>query len=335
MVLLRHAATAFSVHKRIPDNGLYDSASGVDWGGARYGLSSEARMGRSVRLLRQMAVGVVLLFLPGCSTWSPAASSSSSFDLPRPQMSPDSVVLEIAIVHFPESADEGQWWQQVDEQALPHEMRQRLIENGLRCGIIRGALPDALRDQLESQRAAVQAVDPENSPGGSPGGEQRLQSRSGKRNKILISDVQPSLAVLVPKGNRLTGQTLTDAQCVFSVKSFSRGDGRADLEVTPEIEHGQARQKWLGQAHEGTFRLDANRERLILESLRIRPTLSPGQMLAITVTSSSKGLGRQFCVANANGPPERRVLLIRLAQTQLDDLFTDGTSQDPLTTPLE
>lgn len=277
----------------------------------------------------------LLLCLPACATWSPPPSSSSAFDLPRPQMSPDSVVLEIAIVHFPESTEEGEWWKLVDEQSLPREMRQRLNENGLRCGIIRGALPDVLRDQLESQRAAAQAVDPENSPGGSLGGEQRLQSRSGKRNKILISDVQPSLAVLVPRGNRLTGQTLADAQCVFSVKSFARGDGRADLEVTPEIEHGQARQKWLGQAHEGTFRLDANRERLILESLRIRPTLSPGQILALTVTPTRKGLGRQFCVANVNGPPERRVLLIRLAQTQIDDLFTDGAAQAPLTTPLE
>ncbi|MFO0817204.1 MAG: hypothetical protein U1A77_04640 [Pirellulales bacterium] len=250
-------------------------------------------------------------------------------------MSPDTVVLEVATAHFPETAEGEAWWRAVDEQAVPHDLRERMAENGFRCGVIRGTLPDELREQLATQRDAAREVDPENSPSLSMTGEQRLQSRAGKRSKILISEIQPTMAILVPQGDRLTGQTLSDAQCIFSLKSFPRGDGRADIEITPEIEHGISKQKWIGQAHEGTFRIDANRERLILETLRVRSTLAPGQIFVVSSTRESKGVGRQFCVSSSQGPPERRTLLIRLAQTQIDDLFSEQVTSDPLTTPLD
>ncbi|MFO0870152.1 MAG: hypothetical protein U0935_14580 [Pirellulales bacterium] len=250
-------------------------------------------------------------------------------------MSPDSVVLEVAVVHFPESSVDGDWWRQVDEQALPHELRQRLADNGFRSGVIRGALPESLREQLDRQRAATRDVDPENGPGIMPTSEQRLQIRAGKRSKILLTEVQPSLAVLLPDSERISGRTLSNAQCLFSVRSYPQGDGRSEVELVPEIEHGEARQKWVGQAQEGTFRLDANRERLILESLRIRTLLAPGQLLVVSSATANKGLGRQFCSLTSSGPPETRVLLVRLAQTQIDDLFSEQTTHDPLTTPLD
>lgn len=250
-------------------------------------------------------------------------------------MSPDTVVLEVATVYFSGADRSEEWWNSVDEQGIPLDVRQRLLDNGFRCGVIRGVLPEEVREQLEAQREATREVDPENSPTLSMTGEQRLQSRAGKRSKILISEFLPTMAVLVPQGERLTGQTLTDAQCIFSLKSFPRGDGRADIEITPEIEHGVSKQKWVGQAHEGTFRIDANRERLILETLRVRSTLAPGQILVVSSTPECKGVGRQFCRTNGNGPPERRTVLIRLAQTQVDDLFSEQVVADPLTTPLD
>jgi hypothetical protein len=293
---------------------------------------------RTPSFLQLLAFGPLLLasllLNIGCAYW-PAPTGESTLELPRPQMSPDTVVLEVATVHFPETADGEGWWRVVDEQAVPHELRERMAENGFRCGVIRGSLPDELRDQLDTQRMATREVDPENSPSLSMTGEQRLQSRAGKRSKILISEIQSTMAILVPQGERLTGQTLSDAQCLFSLKSFPRGDGRADIEITPEIEHGISKQKWIGQAHEGTFRIDANRERLILETLRVRSTLAPGQIFVVSSTPESKGVGRQFCVSSSQGPPERRTLLIRLAQTQIDDLFSEQVTSDPLTTPLD
>jgi len=251
-------------------------------------------------------------------------------------MSPDSVVLEVAILHLPIDGADAAWWEALDEQALDSEIRRRCAENGFRSGLVRGSIPDQLDGQLRQQREAHKSVDPENGPPLSGGGEQRLQCRAGKRNKILISDVYPTLAALFPTGDRLTGKTLDNAQCLFSVRSFPRGDGSVELEITPEIEYGQARQRWVGQAHEGTFRLDSNRERLSLETLRIRPKLEPGQVFLLTCTPEIKGLGRHFCSESPDGgPPERRVLLIRLAQTQVDDLFTEQGGQDALTTAID
>ena len=270
----------------------------------------------------------------GCSSWS-SPKKVGSFKLGQPQMSPDSVVLEVVILHLPEEGPQEPWWDALDEQALDHSLRTRLAENGFRAGLVRGRIPDQLESQLQSQRAAQAGIDPENQPAG-VGGEQRLQCRAGKRNKILLSDVYPTLAALVPSGDRLTGRTLENAQCLLSVRSFPRGDGGVELEITPEIEHGQARQRWVGQAHEGTYRLDSNRERLSLEPLRIRPTLEPGQVLALSCASQIKGLGRQFFSEIPGGAaPERRVLLIRLAQTQIDNLFSEQGGHDPLATSLD
>ncbi|MFO0901382.1 MAG: hypothetical protein U0939_00175 [Pirellulales bacterium] len=282
----------------------------------------------------RLACFFLAVVLSGCSTWN-SPKNEGGFKLGQPQMSPDSVVLEVVILHLPEDGGDEPWWSGLDEQALDHALRLRLAENGFRAGIVRGRIPEQLESQLGSQRESQAGIDPENQPAG-VAGEQRLQCRAGKRNKILLSDVYPTLAALVPNGERLTGRTLENAQCLLSVRSFPRGDGGVELEITPEIEHGQARQRWVGQAHEGTYRLDSNRERLSLESLRIRPTLEPGQVLAVSCAPEIKGLGRQFFSDIPGGSaPERRVLLIRLAQTQIDDLFSEQGGRDPLTTSLD
>ena len=47
----------------------------------------------------------------------------------------------------------------------------------------------------------------------------------------------------------------------------------------------------------------------------------PGQTLILSCTPESKGLGQNFFVDTSHGDPQQKLLLIRLAQTQRDDLF--------------
>jgi len=119
---------------------------------------------------------------------NPAFESLTRPVLPQPQMSPDAVVLEVAVVRFGAASGkamgemasgerdggerdgggqlvEGVFWQAVDEQSLAVDIRRELRRNGFRVGVIRGALPEALRRRLDQQRSAAREIDPENEPG--------------------------------------------------------------------------------------------------------------------------------------------------------------------------
>jgi hypothetical protein len=234
-----------------------------------------------------------------------------------------------------DAAHERAFWRAVDEQVVPAELRVELRRNGFRAGVLRGTVPEELRRRLEEQRSSAKEIDPENAPDSLTSSVQRLQSRSGKRSKLLMGEPVASLSILTPDGNRLSGRTFQSAQCLLSVKSFARGDGSADLEITPEVEHGEARQRWLGQSHEGTYRLDANRERWQLDRLRCQFSLAPGQSIVLSCTAPPQGAGASFFARDSLESGTRRVVLLRLAQTQVDELFTERPASAALTTPLE
>lgn len=231
-----------------------------------------------------------------------------------------------------ERADFGDFWQEVDEQFLPTELRRRLAQNGFRCGRLDGRPSAGLQAAIDAETRRRESASPEELTGGSPQGLQRLQNRAGRRGKIVTSELRESLAVLIPEGARLHGKSYSQAQCVVSVRSYPRGDGQIDLDLTPEIEHGQAKQRWLGESTEGSFRLDTSRERLELEQLRIASRLGPGQMIVLGPASPPRGLGRHFFAETSRDRLEPRILVIRLAQTQLDDLFAPERPPQSLAT---
>lgn len=307
-------------------------------------------------LLRAYGSLLGVLGLTGCGRIHGGAHGAGNpWELKTPKMSPDAVVLEVAILHIPaaatgasppagsptseapsaaadKAATDLRWadvWHDVDEQFLPTALRRKLAENGFRCGFLDGRPSPALQTALDShaERHSHAAEDEDRSV---PTGIQRLQNRSGRRGKILTSEIQESLAVLLPEAGRVRGQTYSQAQCLFSVRSFPQGDGSTQLELTPEIEFGEARPRWLGESGEGSFRVDTSRERREFESLRIATQLSPGQMLVLGPLPQLKGLGRQFFAETARGGDQPRVLIIRLAQTQLDDLFAPEQDRPPL-----
>jgi hypothetical protein len=241
-------------------------------------------------------------------------------------MSPDSVVLEIASIRMPfDTEQQRQIWNTIDEQGLSRETRDKLANNGIRLGVISGEIPKALREILDTPTTnRVGDQDPESSQG-IVVSHQRLQQRSGRRGKIVTSSLRDEIISLVPIDGRVVGQTFYQAQCLFSIRCFPQGDGRVKLDLVPEIEHGQPRTRWIGQPNDGSFRLDTGRERAIHNELRLEPTIAPGEALIVTCSEECKGLGREFFVDTKGDAKMQRILLIRLAQTQLDDLFSpDG-----------
>lgn len=250
-------------------------------------------------------------------------------------MSSDAVVLEVAYVSLTpqEATVEESIWREVDETQLATAVRRRLAENGVRCGLIGSQLPAAVRQLLDSTDHSV--------PGGADGQtgvddttprQQRLQSRAGRRGKILASSrIQDRLDVLYVDQGAVRGRTFERAQCIFGVHTFPQGDGQVRLQLTPEIHHGQPRLDWVG--HEGSFRLETDRNRESYDELTMELLLAPGHVFIVGCTPELKGLGANFFAETSGAVPRRNMLLIRLVQTQFDDLFAPDEIHAPLATP--
>src|SRR5205814_9050202 len=161
------------------------------------------------------------------------------------------------------------------------------------------------------------------------GSRQHLPLRAGHRTVIKASKVFPSLPVLLSEEGTVRGYHLTDARCTLSLKAHPQGEGRVKLNLTPEIEHGALKARWGGS--EGMMIQQTSQDRLILDRLALEATLGPGQSLILSTTSEIRGLGEYFFAQQAGGALERRLLVIRYAQTQFDDLFMPEQTSAPLT----
>ncbi|MCA9164409.1 MAG: hypothetical protein KDA62_15575 [Planctomycetales bacterium] len=250
-------------------------------------------------------------------------------------MSPDAVGVSITMVDIPDTAEQpyADLWNEIDEQAIPVEMRRRLEANGLRCGHISGQLPQRILDQFNSSEdlsglaeGDFRAIDTSLSARA-----ELRQLRAGQPSKIALTK-QPvgQVHVLENEGGQLRGETFEQAQCLFRLTAFPTGDGRSRLELVPEIHHGQWQQRWIG--YDGAMRLDADRQRRAFEHLKFESILSPGEVLIVGSSSDLKGLGGQFLKVDDAETPKRKCLLLRLSQTQMDDRFAPGQESAPIVT---
>jgi hypothetical protein len=274
-------------------------------------------------------------FASGCAlintTQKPEASS-----LPAPPLPASSVVLEVAFARIPlaDAAAYSGIWSEVDEQHFPTELRRQMSANGLRCGLVGMQLPPKLKEALDdSEPGAVErgedsAADPEldRAP-------RRIQCRSGQRAKVLVTKQLDMFSLLLQEDGYTRGYLLTQAQCLFGLKAYPQGDGRAKIELTPEVEHGEMKTQFVGR--DGSVIPQAGQDRVVLDKLRLSAMLAPGHVLMISGTPDVKGVGSSFFTEADSGTTYRRILLVRLAVTQYDDLFAPDQIVKPLATPGE
>jgi hypothetical protein len=283
--------------------------------------------------LRTLCIVIALNVAGGCARL--ATQSEEPSKLPPARMSADSVVLEVAFVRLP-AADQAAYdaiWDQADEQHFPAELRRELGANGLRAGVLGQQLPADLRALLDATPNTLEerSEDVETSDAEVNRAPRRMQCRNGRRAKILVSKTHPTLALLQREAGQVRGHQLSDAQCLLALKAYPQGDGRVKLDITPEVEHGQLKTGWVGT--EGSLMQRVGRDKLVFDRLRLDATLTPGQVLLISNTAEIKGPGEPFFAETAGGTVERTLLLIRVVQTQIDDLFTPDHALSPLVTP--
>lgn len=243
-------------------------------------------------------------------------------------MSPDTVVLEMA---FLDLADQDELWKEVDEQHLPVDLRRRLTEQGLRGGVIGTQLPGWINERLELQKKTVDIDEKTNTAiVGDQQSQRRLQCRSDHPREIEVGARREELTVHAAGGEQASERTLRDAQCRLSIVSQPQGDGRVRLRVTPEIAHGPPRHRWVGS--DGAFRVELSQDCERYDELTIPAVLSPGQTLILGAGREPGGLGEQFFCEEGRSADRQRVLLLRLAQTQFDDLFCPQPTFTPIAT---
>ncbi len=274
----------------------------------------------------------------GCAT-SPERREANAL-LSKPTMSPNSVMLEIFFVRYTEdhrSLGES-IWEQIDEQKFDSDLRRKLADQGIRAGVLAGQLPLEVQQLLETQTAPVAETPPELATPGENADPtvaaasvvtlgqgplvrlRQLQIRSGRRGEIIASNIFDELPLLQVSNGEVCGKTLHKCQSMFSVTPFPEGDGSARLELVPELHHGDPTRRFSGA--DGVWKLETSRPRQAFTELTLSPKLAPGDMVVVGAVSQRPGtMGRWFFQETTDGVVEHKLLLIRLARTQYDDLF--------------
>jgi len=272
--------------------------------------------------------------LPGCR--NVAEPVGQSLLKPAP-MSADAVAMEVFFVRFPlgEAEANGPLWAEIDEMHLPAEVRQRLARNGLRVGLVGGQVPAGLvklmelKDKPAPQPRSLEnrVVDLEHAPRVV---RRRMELRPGVRTDVVASDTQDELSVLLCNAGGVEGETFRSAQAVFVMRAYPERDGRVRVRVVPEIQHGENKLRYVGT--QGALRIEPGRAKRAFDDLAVEAVLAPGHMLILSTLLDRPGsLGYRFFTQDADGHVEQKLLVIRLAQTQHDELFdsTDTLPVDP------
>lgn len=242
------------------------------------------------------------------------------------QLLPDTSVFDVLFVRFPagDAQINHDLWDEIDEQQLPAELRARLARNGIRAGVIGGQLPLSLSKLLDlkekPQTAAATQVNVAELAGPARVERRHMPLRAGQPGQVVASGVYDQLPVLIRGNGELCGQTYSQAQAILAVTAHPENDGRVKLDIVPEIHHDQPRQQWIGE--QGMLRLDTSRPRRSFDDLAMSVTLKQGDMLVLSnLPERSGSLGQHFFTEKGEQGCQK-LLLIRLNQTQRNDLYT-------------
>ena len=292
--------------------------------------------------MARIVLAVILsLTVSGCANWSnifraqnPESNSSSL--LKKSQMSDDSVVLEISIIDIPleQRPKIESLFKTLDVTRIDLEQRQAWDRNGLRVAAGGNAMPLEYEQILNSEiKEEEQAGESRDETKTAP--RRRIQSRSGKPFRIATRSVSPELTwFTINKDGYRQGASKHAAQTEFEVRSYAQGDGSIKLMIVPEIAYGESKQ--VVTTSNASLRYEMKRDTVDFPGMRLEAVLHLGESLVMaagTNENSSQGgqpffgLGKAFFGGEGD---QCKIVVIRLAQSQRDDLFDSSQNSQPL-----
>lgn len=276
-------------------------------------------------------------WLAGCAA-ATLALGCQVFDKPPDQAlenllkpvnsSSDSVSLEIFQARIPldQDAKADALWEGIDEQKFDADLRRRLVANGLRVGIVGGSLPKQLADLLELDGASSATGDAQVITDQSAVPRvtrQVIQAKRRDPRQIQVSELRDEGQVLLSRDGSFGGKTFRQMQGVYSLQAESIPGQRVKLRLTPELHHGDLKQRYAGST-QGIFMSIPSREREVFDELAMDASLAPGELLVIGCLPAAKtSLGGVFHTATAAGKAERKLILVRLLQVPPSEILAE------------
>jgi hypothetical protein len=126
--------------------------------------------------------------------------------------------------------------------------------------------------------------------------------------------VVPAFPLLRGQGGKLVGRTFEGAQGIYAIEASHTPEGRARIELMPELHHGQAQMRYVPLGP-GAVTQKLQREIEPFEELQTSVELAPGEMLVVTsLPGSEHRLGSLFHHTSEAGSKQQKYLLLRLSQ---------------------
>lgn len=271
--------------------------------------------------------GATLCFASGCATWLPSGEQPRPIEagIKTPPLSDEAVAIETYLIRLkPEQVEQSaELWSLADQQILPPELRLNLDRNGIRVAKISGSLPRILEtwlsetekrmegDTLEQTGLAADVVSV----------ARHWRCRAGVRKEIPIRDLSQDRVTLFYHDQTFKGRSLDSPRFFFSLTATPGNDYTADVRLTPEIEHGDYRNRVV--VRDAALRPVSERDTIPFTPLAIHLRLQRGDCLVIGPTAERCGLGAEFLHSyTQENRYEPVLMLVRLSQSGVDSIFS-------------
>lgn len=282
----------------------------------------------------------------GCSPIEPKPTAKGpKFGVAR--LTSDAVALEVGLVQLDDSQDQlfEQFWDLLDHQKLDLTFRRRLDENGLRVGVMPSQPPAAFLELVQPRPCDLESLDLVQQQLAQQGKleaktrmvvHQRVVNRRGEVYRLESSELHPTASWEIYREGHVVSGSGESVQSVWEISTSPQSDGTARVRLTPRLNFGPVRTT-IGVG-EQNFAYDSGQSGQLISDLALEVVLRPGETLVLAPTADRSDLGK-LCFDSLIPPedPHRtpshlthRFLLVRLVQTQLDDLFGQAISTEPL-----
>ena len=246
-----------------------------------------------------------------------------------------------------------EFWGLLDQQELPLDRRRDLDQNGFRAAVMSANPPTVLNELIEDQKIDPALMNEFEKQLNNKGlmrpqprmlSHQRISNREGQSHTIATSEIHNQASWVIRTEDSQTPGSGKLVQGFISITTYPQGDGSVRLVILPEIHHGHAHPR-IG-AGQGSFLVESTQHILPIDELKFEVNLRSGESLVIAPTKDISEMGKIFFgslqpIAHLSDldkaipdkpVPTHRMLLIRVVQTQMDDLFSDSNLNEKLTT---
>ena len=274
---------------------------------------------------------VALASAVGCQSLGEPGKLTSDSLLKAAQATPGAVTLDIywARTTIDDQRFAEALWQSVEEDRLPVEVRRALADQGLRAGVVGGSPSSELMELLNPNGTTPQANDQSMLLAAKPPKVTRRLKQIGlsQRLELQATDSARPFTLLENENHQLVGRQYPDAQGIYAFQAVSRNGDRVEMELIPELHHGQPHMQYRTPG-QGMIVQQLARDAEGFDNLRIAAELAPGEMLVVTsLPDSEHRLGGLFHHTEVETFTEQKYLLVRLANVpQVAELASEPSS---------